>query len=105
MHICAYDLAMKLSLPLLPWLFTACVALATPSGLNNIPTADTAPPRTFVLQPFTTIGNDRDADFNLGFKTGLDFEVVRFEMGFASHISPGLGGPMTAHAKVAVPFG
>jgi hypothetical protein len=46
-------------------------ASATPSGLNNIPTADTTPPGTFVFQGFSTMGGDRDTDFNLGFKTGL----------------------------------
>ena len=75
------------------------------SGLNNIPTADTAPQGVFVFQTFTTLGNDRDADLNLGFKTGLDFKVVRFEMGAATHLLPDKGGPVTVHGKVALPFG
>jgi hypothetical protein len=79
--------------------------MATPSGLNNIPTADTTPQGTFVLQGFTTIGNDRDADFNLGFKTGIDAKWVKLELGASSHISPGKGGPITPHGKLAIPFG
>lgn len=55
----------------------SCALLAsplfgTPSGLNNIPTADVTPMGTFVLQPFTNFGNDHDTDLTLGFKTGLD---------------------------------
>jgi hypothetical protein len=84
---------------------TAPFAHTTPSGLNNIPTADTTPQGTFVIQGFTTLGNDRDADFNLGFKTGLDLKAVKFELGAAAHITPGKGGLFTAHAKVAVPLG
>lgn len=89
----------------LPLILAATPALATPSGLNNIPTADTTPQMTFVVQPFTTIGKNRDTDFNLGFKTGLDFKFVKFEFGLASHIYPDEGGPITGHVKLAVPFG
>ena len=84
---------------------TSAAAFATPTGLNNIPTADTAPQGVYVFQTFTALGNDRDADLNFGFKTGLDFKVVRFEVGAASHILPEKGGPVTVHGKVAVPFG
>jgi len=84
---------------------TGSAAIATPTGLNNIPTADTTPQGTFVLQPFTTIGEERDADFNLGFKTGIDLKAVRLELGLAAHFVPGKGGPVTAHGKVAVPLG
>ena len=80
-------------------------AHATPSGLNNIPTADTTPQGTFVLQGFTTIGDGRDADFNLGFKTGIDLKAVKLELGLSSHLLPGKGGPVTPHAKLAIPLG
>ncbi|MCX6979197.1 MAG: hypothetical protein NTV08_00335 [Verrucomicrobia bacterium] len=80
-------------------------AHATPSGLNNIPTADTTPQGTFVLQGFTTVGNGRDADFNLGFKTGIDLKAVKLELGLASHLVPGKGGPVEVHGKVSVPLG
>ena len=78
---------------------------ATPSGLNNIPTADTTPQGTFVFQLFSTVGEGRDADLNYGFKTGLDFKLVKFEIGSAGHLYPGQGGPVTVHAKMAVPLG
>ena len=80
-------------------------AFATPSGLNNIPTADTVPMGTFVLQGFTTLGGNRDADFNLGFKTGIDLKKVKLELGLASHLIPGKGGPVEPHAKIAMPLG
>ena len=78
---------------------------ATPSGLNNIPTADTTPQGTLVFQPFTTVGGNRDADFNLGFKTGIDLKKVKLELGLASHFVPGKGGPVEVHGKIAVPLG
>lgn len=78
---------------------------ATPSGLNNIPTADTTPMGVFVLQPFTNFGNDVDADLNLGFKTGLEFYGQKFELGAASHLAPDDSGPFTVHAKYALSFG
>jgi len=96
---------MKLLLPALGLLGTSLAAFATPSGLNNIPTADTTPQGTFVLQSFTTLGNNRDADLNFGFKTGLDFKVVKVEFGVSSHLYPDKGGPVTPHAKIAAPFG
>jgi len=80
-------------------------AIATPSGLNNIPTADTVPQGTFVLQTFSTVGDNRDADLNLGFKTGIDLKAVRLELGLAAHLYPDKGGPVTPHAKIAVPLG
>jgi hypothetical protein len=86
-------------------LITASAAWATPSGLNNIPTADTVPMGTFVLQGFTTLGGNNNADFNLGFKTGIDLKAVKLELGLASHLIPGKGGPVEPHFKVAVPLG
>ena len=80
-------------------------AHATPSGLNNIPTADTTPQGTFVLQGFTTVGGSNAADFNLGFKTGIDLKAVKIELGLAAHLVPGNGGPVDPHFKVAVPLG
>ncbi len=75
-------------------------AHATPSGLNNIPTADTAPQGVLVLQMFSTVGGDNDSDFNLGFKTGVDFKPLRFEVGADSHVYPGVGGPVVLQSKV-----
>lgn len=86
-------------------LVTVSALYATPSGLNNIPTADTAPQGTLVLQTFSTVGGDADPDLNIGFKTGLEFKPVRFEFGADSHVYPGLGGPVVVQGKVAYPIG
>ena len=86
-------------------LASVSAATATPSGLNNIPTADTTPQGTFVLQTFTTIGDGVNADLNLGFKTGIDLKAVKLELGLASHLVPGKGGPVEVHGKIAVPLG
>ena len=87
-------------------LLTTTAALATPSGLNNIPTADTTPQGTFVLQAFSTTGGDADTDFNIGFKTGVDIlKIVKFELGADSHLLPDKGGPVVVNGKLAVPFG
>jgi len=96
---------MKQHIPALILLASIATAHATPSGLNNIPTADTTPQGTFVLQGFTTLGGNRDADFNLGFKPGIDLKAVKLELGLASHLVPGKGGPVELHGKIAVPLG
>ncbi|MGI8889708.1 MAG: hypothetical protein ACR2G0_02855 [Chthoniobacterales bacterium] len=96
----AFCLAGALLLAALPQL-----AWATPSGLNNIPTADTAPQGTLVLQTYSTVGGGARDDLNFGFKTGLEFKALRFEFGADSHVYPGLGGPVVVQAKVAYPLG
>ena len=97
---------MKKSLALILPLAAVSAAIGTPSGLNNIPTADTTPQGTFVFQAFSTIGEERDADFNLGAKTGFQFkDIVRFEVGADSHILPDKGGPVVVNGKISVPFG
>ncbi len=80
-------------------------AYATPSGLNNIPTADTPSQGDYVIQTYSTVGYGQKQDFNLGFKTGFDLKVLKLEVGVDSHISPGNGGPAVAQAKIAVPLG
>jgi hypothetical protein len=86
-------------------ILTTTAIYATPSGLNNIPTADTTPQGTFVLQNQTTLSNNRDTDSLHGFKTGIDAGPVKLELGAASRITPGKGGPVTAHGKVAFGLG
>jgi hypothetical protein len=61
MHVTAY-----MRTVLLASMALTSAASATPSGLNNIPTADTTPPRTLVFQGFSTMGGESDTDFNLG---------------------------------------
>lgn len=86
-------------------LASACWVNATPSGLNNIPTADTTPRGTFVFQLFSTAGNNRNTDLNYGFKTGFDLNFLRLELGSAGHLYPGKSGPATFHSKIAAPLG
>ena len=51
-------------------LVSATLAFATPSGLNNIPTADTPAQGEVVIQAWTNFGEDRDTDFNPFILTG-----------------------------------
>ena len=75
--------------------------LATPSGLNNIPTADTAGQGEYVFQAFTNFGERRRPDNNLGFKTGLELFGEKFEVGLDGRITPDKGGPAVAQVKYA----
>ena len=68
-------------------------AFATPSGLNNIP-GPTRRRRALWIFDFLHARERPRADLNFGFKTGLDFKVVKFEMGAASHFLPDKGGPV-----------
>jgi hypothetical protein len=45
-------------------------AWATPTGLNNIPTADTTPRGVLVLQEINSLGHDRPTTFTVGAKYG-----------------------------------
>ncbi len=56
------------------------LAHAAPSGLNNIPTADTVPHRTVAVQVFDTFGAGPH-DFWSGFKTGWDFSPIHEGIG------------------------
>ena len=77
---------------------------ATPFGLNNIPTADTVPQGPVVGQAFSTLGSGTD-DFWLSSKTGLGLGPAHFEFGLTSRLIPDEAGPLTGHAKLALPFG
>lgn len=75
-------------------------ALATPSGLNNIPTGDTVPHRTVAVQAFDTFSSHSD-DFWMGFKTGWDLsDKLHLEWGLDSHLSPDPAGPLYFQTKV-----
>ena len=74
-------------------------ALATPSGLNNIPTADTVPHRTVAVQAFDLFSPGND-DFWMGFKTGWDLKPLSIEWGLDSHLSPDPAGPLFFQTKV-----
>lgn len=90
---------MKIQTLALNALLTAS-ALATPSGLNNIPTADTVPHRTVAVQAFDTFSSHSD-DFWMGFKTGWDLtDKLHLEWGLDSHLSPDPVGPLYFQTKV-----
>ena len=90
---------MKLTTIALSALFLATSAFATPSGLNNIPTADTVGDRTVAVQIFDTVGNGSH-DLWTGFKTGLDLSPLHLEWGLDSHIAPSPGGPLYFQTKL-----
>jgi len=81
--------------------------LASPSGLNNIPTADTAPDLTPVLQAYTTVGKERNPDHSAGMKIGFgpwDKAAFnsRFEAGVDGHYAPDAAGPVVFQIKYAL---
>ncbi len=89
-------------------LAAASTALGTPTGLNNIPTADTVPHRTVAVQAFSSFGGANQFAANgpgqhsfwLGFKTGWDFGPLDLEWGMDSPIAPDLTGPLLFQTKV-----
>ncbi len=88
---------MKTAIPLL--CFAASAALATPTGLNNIPSADTVPHRTVAVQAFDLLGSGPH-DFWMGFKTGWDFSPLHLEWGLDSHLAPDPAGPLLFQTKL-----
>jgi hypothetical protein len=72
---------------------------ATPSGLNNIPTADTVPHRTVAVQIYDLFG-EGPHDFASGFKTGWDFPGLELEWGLDSHLAPDPAGPLLFQTKL-----
>ncbi len=89
------------SLALSALLLVTAPAFATPSGLNNIPTADTVPDRTVAVQAFETFSSGTD-DFWIGFKTGWDFSPVHLEWGLDSYLSPDPTGPLYFQTKLGI---
>jgi len=81
-------------------------ARATSTGLNNIPTADTPPDLTAVVQGYATFGEGRLPDYSAGLKMGLspweDVLRSRFEWGIDGHIAPHEAGPAVFQAKYAL---
>jgi hypothetical protein len=73
--------------------------LASPSGLNNIPTADLAPYRVVVLQAWSNFANGADTFYFVGAKAGATRDL---EVGLDAKASPD-GGPLTAQVKYRLP--
>ena len=71
---------------------------ATPTGLNNISTADTVPEKVLVYQAFSDIGEDNKPDYFVGFKYGL---LDNLEVGLDGRIfpEPALEETVKAQAK------
>jgi hypothetical protein len=94
---------MKLSTSLVAFgiLAAATAAFGTPSGLNNIPTADTVGDHTVALQAYDTFGNGGENVFAAGFKAGLDFLPLKFEIGLDSQLSHP-AGPLDFQFKAAI---
>jgi hypothetical protein len=95
-------------------LLAAQTAWATPTGLNNIPTADVVPHRTVAVQAFSSFGagaNQFSANgpdehsFWLGFKAGWSFQPVNLEVGLDSPIAPGDAGPLYGRPRWGSSFG
>lgn len=76
-------------------------AFATPSGLNNIPTADVTPQTLLVLQAFSNFGTDLDTSWFAGFKVGA---AEHWELGLDGQVAgTGAGGGPTFQVKYQLP--
>lgn len=81
---------------------------ATPTGLNNIPTADTVPHRIVAVQAFSSFGGANQFaasgpgqhSFWLGFKTGWEFGPVGLEWGLDSPLGTDKTGPLLFQTKL-----
>jgi hypothetical protein len=65
--------------------FMAQMCWATPTGLNNIPTADVVGEKVLVWQAYTEVGEDNKPDYFTGFKYGL---IKNLEIGLDGRIFP-----------------
>jgi hypothetical protein len=88
----------------------ATSAFGTPTGLNNIPTAETIDHRTVAVQffssfgglnQFATSGPGKTSDW-VGFKTGLDFMPLHLEWGLDSVLGTGYSGPLLFQTKARI---
>ncbi len=80
----------------------AGVSLATPTGLNNIPTADVVPQNVLVLQSWANFGSDLDTSWAAGFKYG---PACNWEVGLDGGLTgPGSGQGITGQAKYRIPL-
>lgn len=89
--------------------FAPAYVAATPTGLNNIPTADTPPDRTVVLQAFTNMREGQMDDYVVGFKMGLEPLDVglhpfdhQLEWGIDKRVGEGGSAPAVFQFKYAV---
>lgn len=64
---------------------SAQTSWATPTGLNNIPTADVVPEKVLVLQGIVEVGDEKKPGYVAGFKYGL---IKNLEVGLDGRIFP-----------------
>lgn len=84
-------------------------AFATPTGINNIPTADVVPNRKVAIQSFGSFGPGNNqfaangagnSSLWMGFKAGIQATApVRVEIGMDSPIAPTKAGPLVFQTK------
>ncbi len=99
MHNYAYMQISALALLLGAAAFSPVPLLASSSGLNNIPTTDTAGNRVLVFQDYVTSGAQTTANNFVAFKTGWSFlqnstSPLRMEFGMDGRTNPGDGAPL-----------
>ncbi len=94
--------------------FSICAAVGpvfgTPTGLNNIPTADTVPHRTVAVQYFSSFGGANQFAASepgktsewAGFKTGWEFKPLHVEWGLDSALGTGDSGPLVFQTKARI---
>ncbi len=75
---------------------------ATSSGLNNIPTTDTPPDRTGVIQIYTNQTEGVQDDYLVGYKMGLRPWGQIFEWGVDGRLGEGEEGPAVLQLKYVV---
>lgn len=88
----------------------ATPVFGTPTGLNNIPTADTVPHRTVAVQYFSSFGGANQfaapepgkTSQWLGFKTGWALDPVHLEWGLDSPLGTGPSGPLLFQTKARI---
>lgn len=85
-------------------LFIVQTCWATPTGLNNIPTADVVPEKILVVQAFAEVGKDKKPGWFTGFKYGL---IENLEVGLDARIfpEPALEGTLKVQMKYRLELG
>jgi hypothetical protein len=79
-------------------------ALATPTGLNNIPTADTPGDREIVFQAFADFRDEVHNSYWIGFKGGLRPWNQRLEYGADGRLGDGDPSAAVLQFKYAIAF-
>jgi len=78
------------------------VAYATPTGLNNIPTANVVDQSVLVVQAFSSFASDRSPEWFAGLKYGA---AANWEVGVDHVLSgPGSSGGLAFQAKYRMPL-